>query len=222
VSGPSDSDDRFVHDDAAYVLGALSDDEQHAFELHLLGCDRCRARVAEVEGLPALLVGVHDGDFGDEPLPDTLLPGLLRRAGRRRRRRQLVGGLAVAAAAAACLVGLVVGWPFGGGSATSDLPAARALRPVVTNPVHADARLIAKPWGTEIDLQCRYAEGTKVSLPYRLVVIDRQGRPQDLGSWQLPPDQDIDYTAGTALPADQIARIQVTLANGRPILQLTN
>jgi len=86
--------DRFVHDDAPYVLGMLSADERAAFEQHLSGCAECAARVAEIADLPGLLATVPPDEIDDE-VPATLLPGLLRRAGvERRRRNWLTAGLA--------------------------------------------------------------------------------------------------------------------------------
>jgi anti-sigma-K factor RskA len=212
--------DPFVHDDAAYVLGALSDDERAAFEAHLATCADCRARVAEIRGVPALLAGITAADLAEEAPPETLLPGLMRRAHRRRgRQRLLVGGLG--AVAAACLIALaVVVWPFGSSGSGSGQPAPRALHALVNVPVQATARLVATSWGTEIDLNCRYADGVEESRPYRLVVVDRQGHDEDLGSWRLPPDADISYTAGTALQPADIARVQITSVDGTPLLEL--
>jgi anti-sigma factor RsiW len=45
----------YLHDDGAYVLGALSPGERARFEHHLAGCAACRNAVAEVAVLPALL-----------------------------------------------------------------------------------------------------------------------------------------------------------------------
>lgn len=45
----------FAEWDAAYVLGALSPDDRHAYEDHLAGCARCRTAVAELVPLPGLL-----------------------------------------------------------------------------------------------------------------------------------------------------------------------
>lgn len=43
------------YDVAAYALGVLDDDDVPAFELHLEGCERCRAELAESADLPGLL-----------------------------------------------------------------------------------------------------------------------------------------------------------------------
>jgi len=54
--------DRFREDAAAWVLGALPDDEARAFAAHLDGCPACRAEVEELRGaadaLPTLVPSV--------------------------------------------------------------------------------------------------------------------------------------------------------------------
>ena len=52
------TDDEFATYDAAYLLGALSDDERRRFEDHLLVCDSCAESVRSLRGLPALLATV--------------------------------------------------------------------------------------------------------------------------------------------------------------------
>ncbi|WP_375482834.1 anti-sigma factor family protein [uncultured Jatrophihabitans sp.] len=229
--------DAFSHLDAAYVLGALDSDDLAAFEAHLRTCAACRARVDELRPTVRVLAaaraaGVTAGVGHDEaaddrraddrdragPVPDTLLPGLLRRAGReRRRRRWAVTG--IAAVAAACLVTLVVVlWP----SSTPSRPAPQALAAVRTTPVHATARLVAKPWGTEIDVRCTYARyAASLRGDYGLRVIDRDHRSHDVGTWSLVPDGTTYFTGGTAVRRERIARVQITLPDGTAILQLT-
>ena len=48
-------DDPYATWDAAYVLGSLSGNERREYEAHLATCARCRAAVAELSGMPALL-----------------------------------------------------------------------------------------------------------------------------------------------------------------------
>ena len=70
--------DRFTHDAAPYVLGALAPDERRAFEEHLTECEACTAEVRNFAGLPGLLAQVDVADLEvptpDAPLPPTLLP----------------------------------------------------------------------------------------------------------------------------------------------------
>ncbi|TFC01124.1 anti-sigma factor [Cryobacterium adonitolivorans] len=50
--------DRFREWDAAYVLGALSAEDRHAFERHLPTCPACAGAVAELAGLPGILAAL--------------------------------------------------------------------------------------------------------------------------------------------------------------------
>ena len=94
----------FAHDDAAYVLGALSPVERLDFERHLGGCDDCTRAVRELAGLPGLLrrveASVQEHPPVDEPVPDTLLPTWSHEVRRARRRRTCAaaGSAAVVAA----------------------------------------------------------------------------------------------------------------------------
>jgi putative zinc finger protein len=217
------SNDPFEFDDAAYVLGALAPAERAAFEQHLQGCPDCTARVREVSGVPALLAGITADELTapEASPPDTLLPGLLRRAAtRQRRQRWLVAGLA--AVAAACLIALVVvAWPTSS-PAPKPVPAAQAFVPVGASPVQATATLTAKAWGTGIELHCRYvSDDITRGFSYDLVVYGKDGTRENLGSWSLPPERDIEFPAGTSLPKNKIARIEITLPNGQTVLRLT-
>ncbi|POH71302.1 hypothetical protein C3B59_01510 [Cryobacterium zongtaii] len=50
--------DRFREWDAAYLLGALSPEDRHAFERHLPTCPACAGAVAELAGLPGILAAL--------------------------------------------------------------------------------------------------------------------------------------------------------------------
>jgi hypothetical protein len=205
--------DPFVHDDAAYVLGALDPERRDAFERHLQTCADCRSRVREAGSVLPALGSVPAEAF--DPVPETLLPGLLRRAAVARRRARFGIG-AVAAAAAAAIAGLLVAiWP---NSASS--PQAQQMAAVIATPVRATAAVQAKPWGTKIELHCSYV-GRAPSTAYELQVRDRSGRTELLGTWRLSPEREtIDYVSGTALPKDQITRVEIALPNGTPVLRL--
>jgi hypothetical protein len=213
--------DQFVRYDGAYVLGALDPAERQAFEEHLQTCADCRARVDEVRPMAGLLAGVPLSALEDVgPVPDTLLPGLLRKAAQERRRRRLWSG-SVGAVAAACITALVVLlWPSGGSTGTGSSAPAQAFAAVRPSPVSATAQLVSREWGTEIDLHCKYAMSVNAYVPYRLVVVGTDGRIYPAGSWTLAPGGSTDFTGGTALTRSEISRVQVTLDNGTPILQL--
>jgi hypothetical protein len=215
------SDDPFRYDDGAYVLDALSPSERAAFEVHLAICPDCQARVAEARAAAGLLAGLTHADLADPgPMPDTLLPGLLRLAGRERGRRRLVTTsiAAVAAVAAAVVTALVVVlWP----SSSSPSAPAEAFAPVRPSPVTATATLVSKAWGTEIDLHCHYSDNVDRYEPYKLFVVDTLGGRHEVGSWTLIPGHEVDFTAGTAVQEADIARVEIAPETGSPILQLT-
>lgn len=210
--------DPFEHDDAAYVLGALSDEESRAFEAHLETCDDCVRRVAELRPVVARLDGVDASAFdpSDDPVPDTVLPGLLRRVQReQQRRRRLLG--AVTALAAACVIALtvVLAWP--GPHRDNGRPV--AMHALVSSPVHATAALSSMTWGTRIVLSCHYDVPYPPGLDYTLIVVDKHGVAHDAGSWKLTPESVTNFTGGTAVSRDQIARLEIT-AGATPILEL--
>jgi hypothetical protein len=210
--------DPYRFDDAAYVMGALSPDERLEFEAHLLTCSDCSARVREVETLPALLADVDPAELlaDPEPVPDTLLPALLRAAARRHRRQRFIIGT-LAGLAAACVIALVIAlWP----SASPSTAQRRDFVAVAQSPVQASATLTAKTWGTAIDVQCHYLYDVSHTWSYNLIAYDRRGRAHQLGDWRLPPDRDIDYQAGTALTPAQISSLEITLPDGRAVLRL--
>jgi Putative zinc-finger len=213
--------DPFEHDDAAYVLNALPEPEREAFEAHLATCADCTGRVNALAATSTLLADITAADLAEpDPEPDTLLPGLQRRAASaRRRQRWLVNGLS--GLAAACLIALAVAaWPTSHASEPSHQPARQALSALAASPVRATAALVSRKWGTQINLDCRYT-GYGEASTYALQVIDRAGAAHELGTWTLQPGTDTMFTSGTALRRDQISDIRITRRDGTPILHLT-
>jgi len=217
------STDPFTTFDAAYVLGALSDDDRHAFEAHLTGCDACSAAVASLRSLPGLLATVPssqlDPSLVDEPPPDTLLPRLLREVRRGRlRRRWITGGVAAAVAASVIIASTIVA------SDGSRTPGGHpvAMSAVVSSPIHATADIREVGWGTRIELRCTYdTTGYPINGVYGLVVKDRTGKTHQLGMWSIVPGKVTTFTSGTALKRAQIAEVEITLPDGTtPLLTL--
>jgi hypothetical protein len=218
------STDPYLHLDAAYVLDALEPGERAEFEAHLATCPQCRARVDELVPLPGLLAGLPedafrgDSELIDEPVPDTLLPGLLRRGRRERQRRRGLTAV-LTAVAAACLIALVVvAWP----SPKPHVAPAQAMTAVVASPVSAKATLTGVRWGTKIHLDCYYtstAGPDTAELKYSLTAVPKSGQPENLGSWTLTPGKETEWDSGTSLSPSQISQLQITV-NGKVILQL--
>jgi hypothetical protein len=223
--------DQYTFDAAPYVLGALSEDEQRAFEEHMLDCVVCSSEVREFSELPALLAQLPPDDpaltMTDEQLepPATLLPSLLFTVRRERRKRRWRVATAIGLAAA-CLAGLgtVVVLQRATGPAPASVAQALAFRPVGDVPVRATATLTPKAWGTEIHVTCTYTgqpwEG-RTPRTYSLVPVDKAGKEHaPISDWAVRPDQEVQMTGSTALTRDQLGELEIRNAAGRTILEL--
>jgi hypothetical protein len=198
--------------------------------------------VRELAGLPGLLARVDRAVLEDphvvEPVPDTLLPALVRDVRRAVRRRTLVtAGLAAAAAVVVVGVPLAVSGALEGdrspsaapspGPVAAASPVAQRMVPVGHVPVRASLAFASVTWGTRLDLTCTYAPSGEQyqHLPHRvtyaLVVRTRDGRTEQVGTWRSLEGRTMRLTAGTSSPRNQIASVQVRTTEGRPVLELT-
>ena len=225
------------HNDAAYVLGALSPVDRQAYELHLRDCPDCRACVQRLAGMPGLLaLTTAEAVEGPGPqVPPTLLPGLIARVGAdRRRRRWLIGGaLAASMAIVATLVSLLVlrapttaatttaATTTAATTAAATTAAAEPLSmtPVLPGPMTASVELDAKKWGTAITVDCKYAEYADTSVSYDLAVIDIDGHVSQAGTWRAVAGASMRVATATSVPREHIAAVEVRLSNGRTILR---
>jgi hypothetical protein len=221
--------DPFIHDDAAYVMGALSADERRAFEAHLAECPRCAQSVAELSGLTDLmdkvpLARVLEPGADREPPPDLLLTRLLRTARAERRRRSL--RLVASGAVAASLVALAV--VVGVTQSRTSPPAGVSVAMTPVRPAAVTATLDVTPaaWGTKVSLDCRWVgattgAGSDVKKTYRLVAVPRDGGdPQVLAQWAVLPGEDAKVVGSTDLPTSGIAAIELqAVADDAVLLQ---
>ncbi|MBD3926354.1 zf-HC2 domain-containing protein [Nocardioides cavernae] len=232
-----------AHDDAAYVLGALSPAERLDFERHLDTCDECSRSVRSFAGMPGLLdlvdPGVLEDPPADPPLPATLLPSLTRAVEVRSRRRVLVvAGLAAASAAVVALAVPAVldraDAPVSGpGTSTSspqspdgsDTVETHEMAPMGHVPVEASLGLEQVAWGTRMLLTCTYdKDAAEVELPeqvdYLLFVTASDGRSEQVGSWTSLSGATMEVPAATSVPRDDIASVEVRTTSGRVVLRL--
>ena len=155
-------------------------------------------------------------------MPDTLLPGLLRRAGIRRRRERwlttAISGLAVAS-----LVALVIAiWPNGGSGSGGDGNQV-ALRALVNTPLQASAAVTSVSWGTRISLDCQYGAAAPTgptNATYGLTVVAKDGSRHTLGTWSVAPGKHTMFTSGTSLPDSSLRTIEITNESGAAVLAL--
>lgn len=219
----------YRHDDAAYVLGALTPAERTAFQEHLDGCAACTRAVQEMAGLPGLLGRISPDvltDPGEDvPVPVTLLPALVRQVHRERRRRTW----AVAGAAAAVLAVVA-----GGAVAVThalDEPNPPAATVVAGQPMQVlenhgmTARLALTPvaWGTRMDLACSYEDSSYSGHAdsYSMVVRTRGGGTEQVATWRALPGRTMHLSAATATGREEISSVEIHGADGTPVLRLT-
>jgi hypothetical protein len=225
--------DAFEHDDAAYVLGLLSDTERVAFESHMRSCDACTERVRTLAATTDLLAKVSEEDLlalGDAdslafsgtveaPMPDTLLPGLLRRAGVARRRQRWISTGVVGLAAASLIALVIVVWPSAGSAAAP----AQAMSVLRATPLRATAAVSDTDWGTRVILDCDYYGDVPAGVTrgqYGLTVVGKDGSRHSLGTWTVAAGAHTKFTSGTALPSAAIRSIEITRGDGIPLLAL--
>jgi anti-sigma factor RsiW len=219
--------------DAAYVLGSLSAGDRREFEAHMANCPACREAVAELSGVPALLSQLdrHEvaaiNESGPTPsatreLSPDLLPSLLATVRWRRRRTRLVTWVASAAAAMVLGIGVFVG--VQGHTSTSPQQVTASALPMAqvgTTLLASTVSLSSQQWGTSIALKfvCMapvYAHHDTVAL----VVVGRDGSQTRLATWVAIPGHTAAPTGSISMPVDQIAAVQVVLAdNGRVMLE---
>lgn len=221
------TEDRFASYDAAYVIGALSAQDRQEFERHMRDCDDCARSVRELAGLPGLLakvpedlVTVADDDPGPPP---SLLMSLLRRVRRERRRTRwtAIGAAGLAAAACLALVLAITLRP----TTTTQQPVAvptATMTPASGVPVFATVGLQDVAWGTRINMHCMYERDFDGGMHvYTMVVVDKHGDVQQLGSWSLRPGKDAKLQGGTSWRVADIASVQIRTPGGQTVLQMS-
>jgi hypothetical protein len=204
---------------AAYVLGALPASERVEFEAHLVECQDCRQTVAGLAGIPGLLSRVSPDDLTDPvPVPDTLVPRLLRAVRRSALRRRVVVGMLGAAAVLVAITGtaLVVDRSGGDGAGAS----MTAMTAVAPSPVTAQASFVTHSWGTEIKMECQYADASEWSLPYDLVAVSDQGEERQIATWVVGPSHEATVSGSVPWQPDHIDRVEIRSTSGTPLLRV--
>lgn len=235
--GPPDDRDLFVDDDhryamwdAAYVLGSLSAVDRREFEAHMADCAACREVVAELSGMPALLSQLDRNEVaainesgqtsGVPQMSPELLPSLLAMVCWRRRRTRLIAWTASAAAAVVLAICMLVGVAGRFPPPQATVPAL-PMAQVGTTLLASTVSLSSQQWGTYIALKfvCMapvYAHHDTVAM----VVVGRDGSQTRLATWVAVPGHTATPTGRIAMPVNQIARVQVVLAdNGQVMLE---
>jgi hypothetical protein len=239
TSTPDHTPDRYREWDAAYVLGALSAEDRHAFERHLPTCPACAAAVAELAGMPGILAALpaaeaqlisEAGTADDHLRSATHQPGLVQRlagAAVTRNRRARIR-LALYSAAAAVLVALGGGALGAALTSSPTLEAGPTAPPATSQPARATQVVNMEPlepnaltaaltitdtdWGTRFDWSCVYLnELWKDNGPqdYDMVMTDLAGDSTVLATWTATSPSTENLAASTDVPLDQIQSIEI-------------
>lgn len=228
---PTDGD-KYVTWDAAYVLGSLSSSERREYELHLETCYRCRAAVAELSGMPALLamldvedVRALDSEHEPPPLRPEVLESVLDKVRWRRRRSRLLTSAAVGLAAALLAVGLVIAIQPGiVGLQTGTTQAAAQQLPmteVTHTPFSATVALNDFAWGTRIDMACSYGQwGGEGPPPSNLgmVVVGHDGNKTQIATWLGLANATALPSGNTPMHVNDIAAVQLVATDSGQVL----
>ena len=208
--------------DAAYLLGALPAKDRRVYEEHLHTCAECSAGVASLAGVPGVLAALpaERAMATVAADPPNLLPGLVRTVQRDRRRQRIrLGALTAGIAVAAAVIGALVVLPL-----TRDEPKGDyvVLAQTVSSKLSADARLVPEPWGTTIEISCRYDElatPSERARGYELYVTDTSGKVQLIASWTSAPGTTVKPAATTKLQRNEIRALDIRSSEtGRVLL----
>ncbi len=226
--------DRYVTWDAAYVLGSMTSSERREYEAHLATCKRCRAAVAELSGIPALLamLDLEDVRALDEGTPDTpplrpeVLDSVLDKVRWRRRRSRWLTSAAVGVAAALLAVGVVVAVrPEIVGlenSTPQETVQALDMNKVSETPINASISLTGFGWGTRIDMACSYGDwgqsGNTEPQNLGMVVVGHDGSHTEVARWLGLSGATALPSATTPLQKDEIAAVQLISSDDGKVL----
>jgi hypothetical protein len=217
---------RLTVDLGAYLLGALEPAEEERLRAHLGTCPECRDECTQLCGLPGRLGALTPNDLEGlealeglettEPSP-AMFDGLLRRAAeetrRRNRRRRVAGAAAAAAVLAAVVAGAltVTGGPGHAPESTTVSATNDATH------VQASARLTSRSWGTQVALRL---SGVAPGQRCVLVARARNGGRDTAASWVATYNGTADIRGTTAIPRDELRRLDVLTRSGRRLLTL--
>jgi hypothetical protein len=196
---------------AGYVLGVLEPADRDLVRDHLPTCAGCRAALAEIAPLPAMLARVSPEDAAaDLPVPgDAMLGRLLAAAGETKRARRRHWYAAAAAVAVLAIGGTATGLALSHGGDDDRLRMTAAQSGISAT---LDVRPAAS--GTEFGLELA---GVAPNEHCRLVAVAADGHREIAASWTATYRGTAKFDGSTALPAGQISRLVVETEDGREL-----
>jgi hypothetical protein len=219
-----------------YVLGALESAERAAVDAHLAECEGCRAELADIASLPALLASLSEkavatlaDEWPQEPTTPlgpndstaTLGSSAHRSADRRpawgRRKAYRTTLLSVAAvvvigvgAVGAVEASIHVGQAGTGPYAGAALGPWQSAQGSNAAGMHAIVRYRPMGWGTQVAVQ---TTGIPLNTPCSIEAYERNGTTTVGGSWITDSNEGgVWYTASAAVIKDTVTKFVVTVA----------
>ncbi|WP_328464445.1 zf-HC2 domain-containing protein [Actinoplanes sp. NBC_00393] len=210
------------HDDAAYVLGALSPGERAAYESHLATCSFCREAVADLSRVPDMLDRLDADEFAKLLDPTLTSPGPHPRPRPRVRAFPIrLLSTAVAAVLVVLLGGGVVAWSMNQQTPTTPPPGpAIAMTPVEdVSPITATVRLVSTAGGTQVEMECSYSKAADRPFTFRMIAYGPDEQQEQLGSWQAKPGATFTMQGATHFAEGSLARLEVVRFDGKAMLK---
>ncbi|KUL39060.1 hypothetical protein ADL15_10750 [Actinoplanes awajinensis subsp. mycoplanecinus] len=211
------------HDDAAYVLGALSPAERAAYESHLASCSFCREAVADLARVPDMLDRLDADEFAR--LLDPSLSAAPPARGYRPAPPPVKAFPVRMLSTVAALVLIVV---LGGGAtlwllrqpeagAAASGPAVAMSAVEINSPITATIRLTGTAGGTKVEMLCRYAASAK-PYTYRLIAYGPDDQSEQLGSWTPQPGAEFPMQSVTHFAEAGLDRFELVRFDGKVML----
>jgi Putative zinc-finger len=156
--------------------------------------------------------GVIETELVEAGPPSSLLPKMIKEAARARRRKILVAAAGIAAAIVVVISGVAIA--SGLLPLQPKSPQRVAFSQVVPSAITAVADLIPDQDGTQIKVECVYAE---LNDPrpgggheqYSIFVVDRAGHASEIKEWPATPNKQMRPSATTPLQMSQIADLEI-------------
>jgi anti-sigma factor RsiW len=207
-----------------YLLGAIEPAQRARVDQHLATCPSCRAELAGLAGLPALLRRVP-ADVATQLPPDEAMPAapgrplsaLLGQMARARRRKAILTVAAALAAGFAAGLGLpVLQAAVRPPAITTTAVAAEAANPATG--AWAAVRYTTQPWGTELRVRVTgIPDGTRC----QLVITSKQGPDITAGGWIITAGHHPTwYPASAPVQATSLRGFEIT-ARGKILVTIT-
>jgi anti-sigma factor RsiW len=209
-----------------YVTGAIDPSERAEVEEHLRECAECRAELAEISGLPALLdrLTLDDLDLAPIPLPDDLYARVAAKARqeqavadapRRARGRRL---LAAAAALVIATGGGVGAWAALHDSDHGAPPSAghttKHFRSGGDSRVQMDVVLASEATGTSYTVN---VIGLPTDEHCKLIAVAADGSRDVAGEWDATYQGEARETGSTSIARDELAKLVLLGTDGEEL-----